>query len=215
MLTSFFFDSLHFSSVSLLLPFSFLASPHLPNPICAFAVVLHLQASIDCGDQHNEGVAAYRLGIAHANSNNIQQAIKWQLRYLDICKQTGEVSGEGAACSALAACYQVTKDMDKAMHYLERYHDVSVQKKEYRQQAEACSALGVLAATSGKHDKAVAYFEKAFEIARGLKDRRLMDAARINLGLSRGNVGLPTYARAINEDLNTLLNWKSKRIDFK
>lgn len=63
--------------------------------------------------------------------------------------------------------------------------------------------------------QAVSYFEKTFEIARNVGDSKLVNAARINLGMARGNLDLDAYMDVVNQDLKTLLQWKSKRTEFK
>jgi hypothetical protein len=45
----------------------------------------------------------------------------------------------------------------------------------------------------GDTAKAVEFFEKNYEIARATGDRTLIDAARINLGMSKGKVDLSKY----------------------
>ena len=54
-------------------------------------------------------------------------------------------------------------------------------------QARACCSLGKIYSAAGKFDRAVTYFERFFEVARSLNDRRMLDVARVNLGVARGS----------------------------
>lgn len=81
-------------------------------------------------------------------------------------------------------------------------------------QAEACAALGTIYSEQGTHDKAVNYFEKTFQIARSVGDRKLVDSARINLGMARGNMAMGNYMDVVTENLPALLKWKTRRANF-
>jgi hypothetical protein len=51
--------------------------------------------------------------------------------------------------------------------------------------------------------------------AHRIGDRKLIDAARINLGMSRGNLTIPSYMDVVTTDLGALLKWKTRRVNFK
>ena len=46
-------------------------------------------------------------------------------------------------------------------------------------------------------------------------DRTLIDSARINLGMARGNMAMSKYMGIVNDNLPALLNWKTRRQQFK
>jgi hypothetical protein len=63
-------------------------------------------------------------------------------------------------------------------------------------------------------------FEKNFEIARstvssGQGDRKLVDVARVNLGMARGNAQMSAFVNVINFDIQNLLRWKNRRVKFE
>jgi hypothetical protein len=89
--------------------------------------------------------------------------------------------------------------------------DLATKNREQIAQARACAALGAIYSSQGMHDKAVSSFERSFEIARNVGDRRLVDAARVNLGMARGNMTLPNYMDIVKHNLPALLTWKTKR----
>lgn len=45
--------------------------------------------------------------------------------------------------------------------------------------------------------QAVTYFERFFEIARSLPDRRVVEVARVNLGMARGALRMQVRAGAL------------------
>lgn len=123
--------------------------------------------------------------------------------------------GEGAGCHALACSYRDMGDKKSAISYLEKYHLIASRNKQQIGCAEACSSLGQIYSEEGDHVTATSYFEKTFEIARSVGDRKLIDAARINLGMARGNMAMGKYMNVVKHDLPALLNWKTRRAAVK
>lgn len=141
-------------------------------------------------------------------------SIEYHQRYLEICKRIGDQIGEGAACAALAHSFKAMGDKKLSIRYLEKYLDIATRNKQAVAQAEACAALGAIYSEEADHDKSVQFFEKTFEIARAVGDRKLVDAARINLGMARGNMSMGNYMGVVNDDLDSLLKWKTRRANF-
>lgn len=173
-----------------------------------------LKSAFDSGDAKVEGVITHKLGVACAKVGDTAQALKWQLRYLEIAKQTHDQLAEAAAYSGIAEAYTALGDREQAGKHLAWCNELSARNQQPRQQAEACTLLGLNAANAGDHERAVAYFEKAYQIARGLNDQKLVDQTRIHLGVARGNVGMGVYMDVVNKDLPTLLRWKTRRVNF-
>lgn len=70
--------------------------------------------------------------------------------------------------------------------------------------ALACCQLGCLHYRRGELQQAVSSFERFFELSRSL-DQRLLDVARINLGVTRGALQLQQYMGIVANDLPRLL----------
>jgi tetratricopeptide (TPR) repeat protein len=104
---------------------------------------------------------------------------------------------------------------DLALSYLEKYQSIAARNKQSVAQAEACAALGSIHSAQGDHALAVNFFEKTFDIARTVGDRKLIDSARINLGMARGNMAMGKYMGIVKDNLPALLNWKTRRQAFK
>jgi len=165
-------------------------------------------------DTHTQGIATYRLGVTCARLNDRAGALGYQQRYLALCQQSGDLLGEGAACAALAQSYHGAGQADKAIAQLERYLELAQRTQQPVAQVEACSALGAILNAQGDYERALALFERSFEIAKSIGDRRLVDRARVNLGLARGNSNLTQFMTLVLDDLPGLLNWKTKRQAF-
>lgn len=173
------------------------------------------QAAHSCGDSRSEGAATYRLGVVCALLGDKKQAVEYQTKYLELCRELNDQQGEGAACASLASAFQDLGDTKLAIRYLERFLELATKNKEQIAQARACAALGAIYSSQGQHDKAVPNFERSFEIARALNDRKLLDAARINLGMARGNLSLAPFMDVVRDNLAALLKWKTRRVTFK
>jgi tetratricopeptide (TPR) repeat protein len=124
-------------------------------------------------------------------------------------------AGEGAACAALAHSFKELGQTDLAVSYLEKYQAIAQRNKQSVAQAEACAALGSIHSAASEHQAAVGCFEKTFDIARTVGDRKLIDSARINLGMARGNMAMSRYMAVVKDNLPALLNWKTRRQAFK
>ena len=130
-----------------------------------------------------------------------------------------DFEGQGEACSALAAAHQALDDTDEAVKNLQKHLEIAKQTDKLAAQAEACCNLGVIYNRRGEFDKAVHFFERNFEttrsiVASGKSSRKIVDKARVNLGMARGNAQQNSYMNVINYDLSALLLWKNRRLNF-
>jgi len=189
------------------------------------AVTFHikcLEASRATDNRISEGLAGYRIGRAYVLLNEPDRSIPYLNEYLSICKDAdvNDLEGQGAACSALAAAYQSLGSMDSAVQHLEQFLDIATKTDNLIAQGEACCNLGVIYNRRGEFAKAMQLFEKNFEIARstvssGQGDRKLVDVARVNLGMARGNAQMSAFVNVINFDIQNLLRWKNRRVKFE
>ncbi|KAK3282597.1 hypothetical protein CYMTET_9675 [Cymbomonas tetramitiformis] len=162
-------------------------------------------------DLASEGLANYRIGIAHQKLEDPKTALEFHREYLRLCKECGDKVGEGSACCALAQSFQDLGDVTSAISYLEQFLELS-KNGDPSNQARACCSLGVIYTRQRKFERAVTYFEKFFEVARSLNDRRMLDIARVNLGISRGSARTGRFMEVVASDLHTLLQWKNVRM---
>jgi hypothetical protein len=59
----------------------------------------------------------------------------------------------------------------------------------------------------------VDYLQRHFELLRKeeVKNQKLIDAARVNLGIAQANTMIENYKNLVLNDVNSLLEWKIKR----
>jgi len=57
--------------------------------------------------------------------------------------------------------------------------------------------------------------EKFFEVARSLSDRKMLDIARVNLGIARGSARTGRYMEVVATDLTSLLSFKNVRMPIE
>mmetsp|Transcript_45257 Transcript_45257/g.105606 ORF Transcript_45257/g.105606 Transcript_45257/m.105606 type:complete len:435 (-) Transcript_45257:32-1336(-) len=158
-----------------------------------------------------EGTACHKLGLSKHKTGNYEQAIDLQKQYLEICRIHDDRVGESAARAALAQAFEATGDTQEAIKQLENLLSVASEAGELKAQAGACLNLGILYNSRGNHEKSVELLEQHFDLARQIGDRKLIDSARVVLGMVRGNGKLKAYINMVNNDLDKLLKWKSKR----
>ena len=186
------------------------------------AVAFHEKCLRSAGiaeDRVAEGQANYRLDRAHGLLDDPEKAIGHLEEYIEISRQLGDEEGEGAGRAALAAAYQSLQNTGAAIKQLEGFLRIARQTHNQQAEAEACCNLGVIYNRGGEFQKAVQYFEKNFEIARsivaqGRGDRSVVDNARVNVGMARGNLQMGSYMNVINFNLTALLRWKNRRVNF-
>merc|ERR1719188_1670604 len=158
-----------------------------------------------------EGNACHKLGKSKYKTGHYEPAIELQKQYLDICRMHDDRVGESAARAALAQAYEAIGNTQEAIKQLENLLNVASEAGELKAQASACLNLGILYNGRGDHEKSVELLEQHFDLARQIGDRKLIDSARVVLGIVRGNGKLKSYIDLVNNDLDKLLKWKSKR----
>lgn len=57
------------------------------------------------------------------------------------------------------------------------------------------------------------YLQRHFELLRKeeVKNQKLIDAARVNIGIAMANTQIESYKHLVLNDVNALLTWKIKR----
>jgi tetratricopeptide (TPR) repeat protein len=201
------------------------------------AIAFHekcLASSTVAGERGSEGKANYAIGCAYVVLKEARRAVSFLNAYLKICKELEDLEGEGKACSALAAAYQALAAAGDdgaegggaegggeaaSVANLQRFLDIATKTDDLIAQGQACCNLAVICNKQGDFAKAVEYFEQNFDVARqtvaaGKGDRSLLDTARINLGVARGNAQMKAYIGVINYDISALLRWKNRRVKF-
>ena len=170
-----------------------------------------LEACKACGDETSAGHVNYRLGLAYQKLGEQEKALAFHRQYHDISVKLEDKTGEGIACCALAEAHQDLGNVDEAIKNLEAYLELA-KNEDPGSQARACCRMGIIYHKQMKYDSAVTYFEKFFELARSLNNRRMLDTARVNLGIARGSAQFSKYVEVVNSNMPSLLQWKNARM---
>ena len=119
----------------------------------------------------------------------------------------------GEAHKKLAEVHSKNGNIGAAIKHLERLLDIAMESKEKSAQAEAALKLGLLHYKEGIIKKSVDYLQRHFELAKSdeNKKQKLIDAARVNLGIAQANTQIEAYKNMVLNDLPSLLQWKIKR----
>jgi tetratricopeptide (TPR) repeat protein len=148
-----------------------------------------------------------------------KRGIDYLTEYSILCTELKDIPGQGAASSALARAHLRLDSVPLAVEHLERFLQIAKKTDDLSAQASACCNLGIIYNRRGEFAKAVHFFEKNYETCRsmvtaGLGSRKLVDQARVHLGMARGNANMDAYMFIVNEDMPSLLRWKNRRFNF-
>jgi len=178
-----------------------------------------LKAAQRVGDHAEEGKAHYRLGRVHIELGTAKAGMEHLQAYLKIAQELNDLEGQGAAYSAIAAAYQALDNSDAAVDALQQFLKFAEQTDNLEAQADACCNLGLIYNEKGLFDRAVEYFAQNYSIVRNIVSKnggslKLVDKARVNLGMAKGNLTFGSYMHVINNDIKALLKWKNSRVEI-
>ena len=139
---------------------------------------------LDDLEKGTEGKANHRLGLAQLAAGNASEAVRYQTRYLELSERDGDDAGIGSALRAIGEANLAIGSVDEAVRALERFTAMESMAEGAR--ARVHCSLGRILLKKRDYGRCVGHFERFYEIARGLGDTRLLDVARVNLGVARG-----------------------------
>ena len=170
-----------------------------------------------------EGQISHKIGMIYLKHGDYEKSIEHQKIYLANAMQLDDKSkkNEMDAHASLAQCYTKINDIENAQKHLEQYFDKSKTSVNRASNAHADAAhhLADLWWKKKNIEGAQKYYKLYFESARTVKenehkDRRLIDNARIALGLAKGTTDIDNYMEMITDSKDTiqpLLDWKMKK----
>lgn len=177
-----------------------------------------LEAARNAEDAASEATAALALGQSFVDrgGDKVDEAIHTLEVAEVLCRKLNNEQGEGQACSALASAWRLQGDDDRACDYLYRYLHLADSTGDLHAQAGACRTLGAFHSARGDFARAVDLLQRNFHIARkllaaGEADTKLVDRARVHLGIALGNASVGQYLHAIKTDFPALLAWRNSR----
>lgn len=170
-----------------------------------------------------EGLASYSLGkvqVELGGDANCASGMGHLQHYLKICERERDIEGQGQAHSALAVARQGLGQTEQALDHLKKFHDTAKQTTNLAAQSKACYSIGAIYNTDKRFNKAVTYFQQNYELCRKMAaDKsgtlKVVDRARVSLGMAKGNQKLNKFIYVINSDMHSLLHWKNARQDIQ
>eukprot|EP01028_Stygiella_incarcerata_P013018 TRINITY_DN81058_c0_g1_i1.p1 TRINITY_DN81058_c0_g1~~TRINITY_DN81058_c0_g1_i1.p1 ORF type:complete len:432 (-),score=119.57 TRINITY_DN81058_c0_g1_i1:101-1396(-) len=160
----------------------------------------------------------YFLAGEYANAQRIEETC------LQTCDENGWKDLQQEVLVGLARIMEQNDDFGGAIDSLEEYlrgfedalpaettENGELIREKYTVKGEVLQQLGMLLNRVGRLKEAAKCFEENFVLARQTGNKKLIDQARVMLGLARGNAGLMTYMKMVDSDLPSLLQWKNGR----
>ena len=120
----------------------------------------------------------------------------------------------------MAETHSKNGNVQEAIQHLEKLLNIANQERDKPAQADAFLKLGLLYYQEKIIKKSVECLQKHFLLARGPEDdgqnetkksQKLIDKARVNLGIAEANTMIENYKYLVLNDLNGLLDWKIRR----
>lgn len=143
-------------------------------------------------------------------------------KFLALCEDDKEKEGKNKAGEAhrqLAEVHSKNGNVQQAITHLTSLLNIATDNLDKPAQAGAFLKMGLLYYQERAVRKSVEFLQKHFDLARADKDenknQKLIDKARVNLGIAQANTMIENYKYLILEDLNGLLDWKIRRQPVK
>lgn len=112
--------------------------------------------------------------------------------------------------------HEQTENVVESISVLQRYLDIAEKTENSKAQADACRSLGIIYNTQREFKQAEKMFQKYYTITKtivssGKGSQKLLDAARIYVGMAIGNANMPKYISAMETNVPALVDWKINR----
>lgn len=172
-----------------------------------------LEVAVEGDNREAQGVAHQGLGSAYERLRDTDSALNHYEEFREISMETDNEPSQAQAYAALATIYQELGDLNSASENLASLLAVAQRTSDLAGQARAAASLGVIAQKLGRFADAADNFAVSFEAAQKLGDRKMLDVARVNMGLARGAGASGLLFSAVKaNDMTSLLNWKISRV---
>lgn len=156
------------------------------------------------GVRDQEAVHLSNLGIAYADSGQIERATDCYQQALAISRAFGDHRGESTHLGNLGNAYYQLGQIDRAIQYYERALALSQEIGDRRQEGICLGNLGLAHADSGQVKRAIDSYEQALAISREIGDRREEGSSLGNLGVAYWDLGQSSRAITYYEQALTI-----------
>lgn len=184
-----------------------------------------LDASQRAEDRPQEAECYQKIGHIYERQGDLVKAIEFLNKFLKISEETdeeskaaGRPSKRAEAHRQLAETHSKNGNVHAAIQHLESLLSIASEEKNKPAQADAFLKLGLLYYQENIIKKSVECLHRHFALARDdnnenetTKSQKLIDKARVNLGIAEANTMIENYKYLVLNDLNGLLDWKIRR----
>ncbi|EGR30552.1 hypothetical protein IMG5_129380 [Ichthyophthirius multifiliis] len=209
-------------------------SENISNALYYYEKCLDVAKKAD--KEEDEGNICHKIGLLYYKIGNYQRSIDFQKKYLEIYQPMNSEEGKQRqmeAHAALAKCYLKMNANDDAQIHLEKYIEHAEKLHLNNSQSDAALHLATLYAQKGNVPKSLEYYKQHFDGARtekpDKKDRKLVDRARVTLGIAKSNATIGNFfnfyfynkrfiidkyieiVKNSDKDIYKLLEWKAKK----
>lgn len=146
--------------------------------------------------------------------DDLDKAVEYVEKFLNICKSDTKDSKieknkklTGNAHKKLAELHSKLGNASAAITNLEALLNIAYEDADKQGQAEAALKLGLLNYKESLIPVSVRYLGKHFDLARLLGDGKLIDTARVNLGIAQANQQVDKYYKLIMKDVHSVINY--------
>lgn len=183
-----------------------------------------LQAAELSRDTEKEAAVCHKIGAIHVKKKDFEKALTYQNKNLVINRPDDREKDNKKnvinlieAHASIAKSYMALGKIDDALKHMQDYLETSKQNRKQNYSADAAFHLARLYAMKGNNQKSIEFYQQHFESARNEKvnkDRRLIDKARVYLGMAKANMGIDNYLKIVTQsaqNIKPLLEWKAKK----
>jgi tetratricopeptide (TPR) repeat protein len=146
--------------------------------------------------------------------DDLDKAVEYVEKFLNICKSDTKDSKivknkklTGNAHKKLAELHSKLGNASAAITNLEALLNIAYEDADKEGQAEAALKLGLLNYKESLIPVSVRYLGKHFDLARLLGNGKLIDTARVNLGIAQANQQVDKYYKLIMKDVHSVINY--------
>lgn len=122
-----------------------------------------LNLDLDC-------LCLWGLGGAYCNFGQVQKALGYHERHLEIARKIGNKLAEIQALTGLVGAYSLLKQHQSAFNCLQQQLAIAREIKARKEEGEALGGLGTYFIFTGKYRRGIKYCQQALMIARELGD---------------------------------------------
>jgi tetratricopeptide (TPR) repeat protein len=146
-------------------------------------------AACEIGDRRGEGNLLDNLGVAYYSLGQVEQAVEYYQKALEIAREIGDRRGEGSALGNLGIAYADLGQVEQAVEYYQKALEIARGIGDRRSEGNQLGNLGNAYRKLSQAERAIEYYSQALEIAREIRDRRMEGSTLSNLGLAYRHLG--------------------------